>query len=141
MLRILKVLTLVMVVAGVTATAAFAGRAHFVGDPTLTRSDNSITVEGKVAGLGNVPQIDVQVTGTAECVNPGANKPKAANKQAISAGGQFPVQNGKAEFSVTATATFQPSCSPPMTVVFSNVTVTVTAADGTNLTFRFPGTI
>jgi hypothetical protein len=140
MFRFSKVLLLVMVVAGVTAGAALAGKAHFVGDPTVTRTDNSITVEGKVAGLGNVPQIDVQVTGTAQCVNPGSNKPKAANKQDISAGGQFPVQNGKADFSVTATATFQPSCSPPMTVEFSNVTVTVTAADGTNLTFRFQGT-
>jgi hypothetical protein len=51
------------------------------------------------------------------------------------------VQNGKANFSVPATAMFQPDCSPPMTVVFQNVTVTVTAADGTNLSFTFPGTL
>lgn len=140
MARFWKMLLVVGVLAGMTAAAAVAGKAHFVGDPTATRTDTSVTIEGKVAGLGNVPQIDVQVTGTAECVNPGSNKPKAANKQAISAGGQFPVQNGKAEFSVTATATFQPSCDPPMTVVFSNLVVTVTADDGTSLTFRFSGT-
>jgi hypothetical protein len=34
------------------------------------------------------------------------------------------VQNGKAEFSLTAT--FQPACSPPMTVEFRDVTVTDT---------------
>jgi hypothetical protein len=140
MLRFSKALVLVMVIVGATAAVAVAGKAHFVGDPTVTRTDTSITISGKVAGLGNVPQIDVQVTGTAECVNPGSNKPKAANKQAISAGGQFPVQNGKADFSVTATATFQPDCTPPMTVVFSNLTVTVTADDGTSLTFNFSGT-
>jgi hypothetical protein len=70
-------------------------------------------------------------------VNPGSNKPKAANKTDVAGGGTFPVQNGKANFSVTATATFQPSCSPPMTVEFSNVVVTVTAEDGTSLMFRF----
>jgi hypothetical protein len=74
------------------------------------------------------------------CVNPGQNKPKAANKQSFAAGGDFPVQNGKADFSVPATVTFQPPCSPPMTVEFSNVTVTVTADDGTFLQHRFSGT-
>ena len=34
------------------------------------------------------------------------------------------MQNGKAEFSLTLTATFQPDCSPPMSVVFSNIKVT-----------------
>ena len=67
-------------------------------------------------------------------------KPKAANKQSFSAQGSIPVQNGKANFSQSLTATFQPDCTPPMTVVFSNVVVEVTAADGTDLVFRFPGT-
>jgi hypothetical protein len=61
-------------------------------------------------------------------------------KQSFAAGGDFPVQNGKADFSVPATVTFQPPCSPPMTVEFSNVTVTVTADDGTFLQHRFSGT-
>jgi hypothetical protein len=47
------------------------------------------------------------------------------------------VQNGKADFTLSATAMFQPECSPPMTVVFTDVTVT----DTTNgLTHSFPGT-
>jgi hypothetical protein len=128
------------------AALAFAGaalavsNAHFVGTPTATRTDDSITVSGKVAGLGNVDVITVTVTADAACVNPGANRPKAANKQSFSATSDVPVQNGKATFSQTLTATFSPSCSPPMTVVFSNVVVRVTAADGTNLVHRFPGT-
>jgi hypothetical protein len=94
----------------------------------VTRSDNSLTVSGKEAGLGSEPQVHVVVTATAACINPGDHHPKAANKQSVSAEGDFPVQNGKAEFSLTVTATFQPNCSPPMTVVFSNVTVTDTTS-------------
>jgi hypothetical protein len=67
--------------------------------------------------------------------------PKASNKADVAGGADVPVQNGKANFSVPATVTFQPDCSPPMTVVFQNVTDTVTAADGTNLSFTFPGTL
>ena len=68
------------------------------------------------------------VTATAQCINPGQNHPKAANKESVSAEGDFPVQNGKANFSLTVTATFQPDCSPPMTVIFTNVTVTDTTS-------------
>jgi hypothetical protein len=126
-----------LVAALTVAGVALAGNAHFVGTPTLTVSGNSLTVAGKVAGLGNIPQIHVEITATAECINPGSNKPKAANKESIGAGGDFPVQNGKANFSVSATATFQPDCTPPMTLVFSNVVVTVTADDGTFLQHAF----
>jgi hypothetical protein len=70
-------------------------------------------------------------------LNPGSHHPKAENKTSVSAAGDFPVQNGKADFTLSATATFQPQCSPPMTVVFTDVTVT----DTTNgLTHSFPGT-
>ena len=116
-------------IAAATAIPAVAGvtGAHFVGNPTISTSGNTLTVSGKVAGLGNVEQIHVTVTADAACVNPGSNKPKAENKQSVGAAGDFPVQNGKAEFSLSATASFQPSCSPPMTVEFSNVQITVTA--------------
>ena len=121
----------VAVLAALTLTvAAFAGNAHFVGTPTLTIDGNSIIVEGKVAGLGNIPQIHVDVTADAQCVNPGTKKPKASNKQSIGAGEDVPVQNGKANFSVTATATFQPDCTPPMSLEFSNITVIITDDDG-----------
>jgi hypothetical protein len=112
---------------GVAAPVAFAGSPHFVDDTvSATRSGNSITVSGKEAGLGDESQVHIVVSATAACINPGDKHPRAANKQSISAAGDFPVQNGKANFSLTLTATFQPSCSPPMTVVFTNVTVTDT---------------
>lgn len=108
---------------------AYAGSPHFVGTPTATISDNMVTVVGKEAGLGNETQIHVEVTADAQCVNRGDNKPQAANKQSFAAAGDFPVQNGKANFSVTVVAAFDPECSPPMSVVWSNVVVT-DAANG-----------
>ena len=55
----------------------------------------------------------------------------------VAAGGDFPVQNGKAEFTLTGTATFQPDCTPPMTVVFTNVVVCDTEHD---VCVKVPGT-
>jgi hypothetical protein len=119
------------IVAAVAATlvlsagAAFAGSPHFV-TVSITESGNTLTVSGKEAGLGNEEQVHIVVTATAECINPGDKHPKAANKESVSAAGDFPVQNGKANFSLTLTATFQPDCTPPMSVVFTDVTVTDT---------------
>ena len=105
---------------------ASAGSPHFVGDISVSRSGDSLTVSGKEAGLGNESQVHIVVEATALCINGGGNHPKAVNKVDVSAAGDFPVQNGKANFSLTVTASFSPSCSPPMTVVFTDVTVTDT---------------
>lgn len=107
----------------IVPTAAFAGSPHFVF-VDMSQSGNTLTVVGKEAGLGNETQVEIRVTADAQCVNPGNNKPQAGNKQSVTASGTFPVQNGKADFSLSATATFQPDCSPPMSVVFSNIVVT-----------------
>jgi hypothetical protein len=104
-----------------TALPAMAGNAHFVGSPTITVDGNDVTASGKIAGLGNEGQVHVTVTGEAACVNPGTKKPKAANKQSFGAEGDFPIQNGKANFELTMTATFSPNCTPPMTVEWSNI--------------------
>jgi hypothetical protein len=135
--RLLLAAVLALATAAVAVPVAWAGSPHFVSNTvTATRTDNSVTVSGKEAGLGDEAQVNIQVTATAECINPGSHHPKAANKQSVSAAGKFPVQNGKAEFSLTLTATFQPDCSPPMTVRFTNVTV----ADTTNGISRNLGT-
>jgi len=120
------------------APTALAGSAHFINNAfSISRDGNTLTVSGKEAGLGNLAQVHVVLSADAACVNPGSKKPQAANKQSFNAEGDFPVQNGKADFTLSVTATFQPSCSPPMTVEFSNVTVT----DTTNgISKSFPGT-
>jgi hypothetical protein len=74
------------------------------------------------------------LTADAACINPGNQHPNGANKESFSAEGDFPVQNGRAEFSLDLTATFQPDCTPPMTVEWSNISITVTAP-GVSLTF------
>jgi len=118
------ILVTALVTAAIAAPNVWAGSPHFVGDPTVTRSGDSLTVSGKEAGLGNEAQVEIQVSVEAACLNPGENFPQAANKQTFTQTGTFPVQNGKALFTLTVTATFQPHCSPPMTVVFGDVTVT-----------------
>jgi hypothetical protein len=104
------------------APNAWAGSPHFVSI-SVVRSDNSLTVIGKEAGLGSETQVHIELTATALCINPGGKHPKAVNKEAVAAEGDFPVQNGKADFSLTATASFQPDCTPPMFVQFSDVQV------------------
>ena len=122
----------------VAVPLAWAGSPHFVDSTvTATRSGDSLVVSGKEAGLGDEAQVHIVVTATALCINGGGNHPKAANKEDVSSEGDFPVQNGKANFSLTLTATFQPPCSPPMTVEYTDVTVT----DTTNgISQTFPGT-
>jgi hypothetical protein len=125
--RVLAILALTAAVAGIGATTASAGSPHFVDDQTkATISGNTLTVSGKEAGLGDEAQIHVVLTAEAQCVNGGGNHPQAANKESFTAAGDFPVQNGKADFTLSITAVFQPSCSPPMTVEFTSVVVTDT---------------
>lgn len=102
---------------------AMAGSPHFVGQISIERDGNDLTVSGKEAGLGNETQVHIVVTADAQCINPGGNHPQADNKETFSAEGDFPVQNGKALFELTLEAAFQPDCSPPMTVVWTNVVV------------------
>jgi hypothetical protein len=141
MRRVLLVTVLALATTALAVSAAWAGSAHFVGTPKITRSGDALTVSGKVAGLGNETQITVTVTADVACVNPGNNEPKAENKGDTIAEGTFPVQNGKANFSVTGTGETDPDCSPPMTLVYSNVVVTVSGDSfDPDLVFAFSGT-
>lgn len=129
-IRKLGTVAAVLLMLVLTVSMVAAGNAHFVGAPSISISGSTATASGKIAGLGNISQINVVVTADAQCVNPGSKKPSADNKQAFSADGDFPVQNGKANFSLTLTATMQPSCTGPMTIVWSNLQVWVYDADG-----------
>ena len=119
MRRLIILGVLAMVAAAYTASTALAGNPHFV-TADASRSGNTLTVAFKEAGLGNEPQVHVLLSATALCIN----NPKAANKTSVNAAGDFPVQNGKAEGTLSVTASFQPECSPPMTVQFTDVNLT-----------------
>ena len=115
---------------------AVAGSPHFIASSlSTTVSGSTLTVSGKEAGLGDEAQVHVVLSATAECINGGGRHPKATNKTSVSASGTFPVQNGKADFTLSATASFQPNCSPPMSVVFVDVVLTDTT-NGISLRLR-----
>ena len=123
---------------GDATTSACSRACCRVGSATTASvSGNTLTVEGKEAGLGDEAQIHVVLSATALCINGGGNHPKAVNKESVNAAADFPVQNGKADWTLSVAAVFQPSCDPPMTVAFTDITVT----DTTNgLTLNIPGT-
>ncbi|MEU8619345.1 hypothetical protein [Streptomyces sp. NPDC048623] len=123
-------------IVGFLAPSAEAVSPHFVGTPSVTTSGSSLTVKGKEAGLGNQQSVDISVTADAQCVNRGNNEPSAENKEGFGATQTVPVQNGKANFNITVTATFQPKCSPPMTLVWSNVLI---ADTGNDISVFLPG--
>lgn len=133
--RYVVVAALVGAVAAVSAVA-FAGSPHFV-TADASRSGNTLTVNFKEAGLGNEPQVHIVLSATALCINNGGKHPKAVNKTSVSAADDFPVQNGKAEGTLSVTATFQPDCSPPMTVAFTDVSLT---DETSGATANIPGT-
>jgi len=138
MRRVLALLAIPFAALLATASPAFAGSAHFTDSTvTATRTGDTLTVTGKEAGLGGELQVHITATATAACINPGSNHPQAGNKETVTAVGDFPVQNGHADFTLDLAAVFQPSCSPPMTVVFSGVAVTDTTND---VTAVLPGT-
>ena len=122
-IRSTVILAVAAAVMGLVASAALAGSPHGVHSVTVTQSGNTVTASGKEAGLGGEAQVHIVLSATAECINGGGNHPKAVNKTSVSAGDNFPVQNGSASFSLSATATFKPDCSPPQTVRFSNISV------------------
>lgn len=136
MKRIVAMLALATGLVVGSSQIAFAGNPHFV-TADASRTDNTLTVNFKEAGLGNEPQVHVVLTADALCINGGNNHPKAENKESLAAAGDFPVQNGKAEGSLSVTAVFQPDCSPPMTVQFTNVSL---VDETSGATANIPGT-
>ena len=135
MRRLTLPVALVLAAAAIAVPSAWAGSPHFIDSAmTASTSGNTLTVNGKEAGLGDELQIHVVLSADALCINGGGNHPKAVNKTSVTTAADVPVQNGKADYTLIGTATFQPACSPPMTVQFQNITVTDTT---NNLVFRF----
>lgn len=116
------------------AVPAWATSPHFVGTPTATRDGDQLTVQFKVAGLGNNQAVDYTLVATAQCWNRGGNQPQAENKGAVLASGTLTSdKNGNVVASASGSAQTDPQCNPPMRLAYSFVTLTV---DG--LTYTFP---
>lgn len=89
---------------------------HFVSC-TIADQNGKLCVAGKEAGLGNQGQITVEFSVVAHCQNRGGNKPQAQNKVSFETSAVEQVQNGHADYLICLTPVFEPSCSPPMSVV------------------------
>lgn len=116
---------------------AQASSPHFVGVPTANRDGDTLTVGFKLAGLGNEDQT-ITLTATAQCFNRGGNAPKAENKGAVLATGTFSPKNGNVVGVLSGSAITDPSCSPPMSLVYAAVTITDVTA---GVSYTFPGTL
>lgn len=132
MLRLIRTAVLLVLVPVLvfTSAPAYAGSPHFVKSAfSVSVSGDTLTVSGKEAGLGNIDSVHIVLTAQAACINGGGRHPKAANKASFGSAGDFPVYNGRADFTLSVTAAFEPNCAPPMTVVWTSVTVTDTDND------------
>lgn len=125
--RIAIIVLAMAALAVVALPVAHAGSPHFVDDQTQFSQDgNTLTVVFKEAGLGDEAQVSYEFTAQFQCVNPGGNDPQAGNKQTVTAATTLPVQNGQVSGSLSVTAVFRPSCSPPMSVVVLSASLTDT---------------
>ena len=111
------------------AAPALADSPHFVS-ATATRSGDTLTVDFKIAGLGNEDQT-VTLTADAQCFNRGGNAPRAENKGAVLASGTFSPKNGNITATLSGSAQTDPVCSPPMELRYANVTLTAEPAGET----------
>jgi hypothetical protein len=136
--RLIGIAAVLGVVAALAVPAAFAVSPHFNYANVTSVTSNSITVSFKESGLGNsLDSVNITLSGSAECINGGSKHPKASNKTGFLVGDTFNVSNGQATGSLTYTVTVSPSCSPPMTLAFTDIVVTDTTF---NDSITIPGT-
>ena len=125
------------------SAVAVAASPHFIGTPTITQSGNSLVVNFKAAGLGNVPSATFSLTGTvnvsSRCYTKSNNKPQAANKQeviAVNSTQTFPVRNGQTTGSFTITPLSTLTCPKGQRVVVESVSYNLTlSGQGISHTF------
>ena len=125
------------------ASVAVAANPHFIGTPTIAKSGNSLIVNFKAAGLGNVPSATFSLTGTvnvsSRCYTKSNNKPQAANKQetiAVSSTGTFPVRNGQTTGTLSVSGRSTLTCPPGQRVVIESMSYDLTlSGQGISHTF------
>jgi hypothetical protein len=125
----------VLLLVGMTATAALADSPHFKkGSPTFTDNGTTLTASGDIAGLGNGDvRIRILATGTptAGCVNPGTGEHRPGGQQpavVVSgtqdiAGNQ--IKNGTLHFNVTTTPPAPPTSAKAAGCPNNNWTVVI----------------
>jgi len=112
--------TLPLVVAAITAvllsaSAALAANAHFIGSPTFSDNGLTLTTCATIAGLGNQDvTVTVSATGraTGTCTSPGGNQAPGQNPINVTLSGtvtNLHPENGRVDFCVTTSGPPQPT--------------------------------
>ena len=125
MKRYLLLALSVLVVFGLTATAALASNVHLKppnSAPSFTDNGLTLTASGALAGLGNgdvLVTLTAQADVTSTCTNPaGATQPPGQNPAPISVSGSEAIpageiKNGTTPFSVVTAAPATPIAGAP----------------------------
>jgi hypothetical protein len=126
MKRYLLLTLSVLVVLGLTATAALASNVHLKGGPNAEPSFNDgglfLSASGALSGLGNgdvVVSLTAQADVTSTCTNPaGATQPPGQNPAPITVSGseaipEDEIKNGTTPFSVMTTPPATPIAGAP----------------------------
>jgi hypothetical protein len=138
MLRKLTIAFAVTLTLAITVATTFAVSPHFNYATVTNVTSSSITVSFKESGLGNsLNSVNITLTGSAVCINPGSKHPKADNKTGFAVSGTFNVSNGQATGTLTGTADISPTCSGPMTIAWTDLVLTDTTF---NDSVSIPGT-
>ena len=154
-MRRITLFVLVVLVAGLTASVAFAASVHLKGgknaEPSFTDNGLTLTAAGELAGLGNgdvLVTLDATADVTSTCTNPaGATQPPGQNPAPISVTGSqaipaSEIKNGTTPFNVTTTAppsiiAGAPDCANPNwtesidDLLFTSAVITVEQPPGT----------
>jgi hypothetical protein len=145
-MRKLLVLLAGMLATGVLASGALAASPHFIGDPSATVQGNSLIVNFKAAGLGNISDVSFTLSGdvsvASRCYTKSGNKPQAANKQetiAVNDTETFPVRNGQTTGSFTVTPLSTLTCPKGQNVVIEAISYALTLTGPGDLSYPITG--
>jgi hypothetical protein len=121
--------TIVLMALTMTSVMAVSQGAHYNTGPDVTAGDNSLTVSGTAAGLGNIGSVPISLSGTvtvsSRCYTKSNNKPQAANKQEsipVDQDGTFAARNGSVSFSFTVSPLSTLTCPPGQRAVIESAT-------------------
>jgi hypothetical protein len=127
------IMTLAMAAA---VSTAIADNPHFVGNTVCSATSESLTVSGKLAGLGDNQGITivVEASATTRCLNRGGHFPPGQTRTVSGSEELETERNGSVSFSVTTDAVAN-SCPRPMIpeTTFANVKLTVLDENGNRL--------
>jgi hypothetical protein len=121
--------SLMLMAFAATSVLGASQGAHYNSGPTVSVTGNTLSVDGKAAGLGNIGAVDISLTGTvtvnSRCYTKSNNKPQAANKQEninVDQSGTFAARNGSVTFHFEVTPLSTLSCPPGQRVVVESAT-------------------